>query len=171
MSDAVIRRAEEADADALAALGRDTFIETFAHLYPPKDLEAFLEQTYTPAAFARFLMTPGQAMWIAEKDGRAIGYVHAGPCALPHPEVTEDCGEVKRLYVRREAQNLGLGRRLLTTALDWLEAPGRRLWIGVWSQNTGAQRLYGRFGFEKVGEYQFPVGDTLDDELILSRPG
>jgi ribosomal protein S18 acetylase RimI-like enzyme len=83
--------------------------------------------------------------------------------------VTPACGEIKRLYVRQETQGSGLGSRLLTLALDWLAAPGRRLWIGVWSQNHGAQRLYARHGFRRVGAYQFPVGRTLDDEFILSR--
>ncbi len=166
---AQIRRAGPQDASVLAEVGLDTFVETFAHLYPPEDLADFLAQAYTPGAFARYLDDADHGLWIAECDGRALGYVQAGACTLPHAEVTPDCGEVKRLYVRREAQGSGLGTRLLTVALDWLAAPGRRLWIGVWSQNFGAQRLYARHGFEQVGEYQFPVGRTLDDEIILSR--
>jgi GNAT superfamily N-acetyltransferase len=164
-----IRRAGLGDAAALAEVGRDTFVQTFAHLYPPEDLEAFLAEAYAPEAFARYLPVAGHGLWIAEQDGRPIGYVQAGPCTLPHPEVTPACGEIKRLYVRQETQGSGLGSRLLTLALDWLAAPGRRLWIGVWSQNHGAQRLYARHGFRRVGAYQFPVGRTLDDEFILSR--
>jgi diamine N-acetyltransferase len=54
--------------------------------------------------------------------------------------------------------------------MAWLEAAGSRdLWIGVWSQNYGAQRFYARHGFEKIGEYDFPVGGTLDREFILRR--
>ena len=166
---AQIRRAGPDDAVALAEVGRDTFVETFAHLYPPADLAEFLARSYSPQAFARFLQGPEHGLWVAERDGRAVGYVQAGPCALPHPEVTPICGEVKRLYVRQDIQGSGLGTALLTTALDWLSAPGRRLWIGVWSENHGALRLYARHGFERVGAYQFPVGATLDDEFILSR--
>jgi ribosomal protein S18 acetylase RimI-like enzyme len=59
---------------------------------------------------------------------------------------------------------------LFTTALDWLERDGpRTLWIGVWSQNFGAQRFYGRHGFEKVGNYEFLVGSVRDPEFILRR--
>ncbi len=169
MSNASIRRAQVSDAPALAELGRITFVDAFAHLYPPHDLRAFLEEHYTPGPFVRFLEAPGHALWIAEADGRAVGYAQAGPCALPHDEVTDDCGELKRLYVLSDAQNGGLGRQLADAALGWMEAPGRRLWIGVWSKNFGAQRFYGRLGFEKVGEYEFPVGDTRDHEFILSR--
>ena len=170
MTEITIRKAGPKDAEALAGVGRDTFVETFAHLYPPEDLRAFLESSYSPQAFERCLSKDGHALWLAEAGGRALGYVQVGPCALPHPEVTPGCGEVKRLYVRSGTQGSGLGTRLLETALDWLEAPGRRLWIGVWSLNHGAQKLYARHGFRRAGEYQFKVGNTLDDEFILSRP-
>lgn len=165
-----IRRATLDDAEVLAELGLTTFVDTFAHLYPPEDLAAFLAEAYAEATFEAFLTLPGHALWLAERDGEAIGYAQAGPCALPHPEVTPACGEIKRLYVRKSAQNDGVGQALLGVALDWLAAPGRRLWIGVWSENLGAQRLYARHGFRKVGEYYFPVGATLDREFILSRP-
>ena len=39
----------------------------------------------------------------------------------------------------------------------------------MWSENFGAQRFYGREGFEKVGEYGFRVGATVDHEFILRR--
>jgi ribosomal protein S18 acetylase RimI-like enzyme len=114
---------------------------------------------------------PDFALWIAESGRRAVGYAEAGRCLIPHPDVTATCGELQRLYVRAEAQGGGLGVRLLETALGWLERPRRRLWIGVWSQNHGAQRLYARYGFTKVGEYEFHVGRTRDREFILARPG
>jgi GNAT superfamily N-acetyltransferase len=169
MSGITIRRAGVEDAEALAALGARTFVDTFGRLYPPEDLQSFLAKAYTGAAFGWFLEQPGQAMWIAEAEGQPVGYAHAGACALPHPEVTPACGEVKRLYVSKDRQGAGLGGHLLEVALDWLEAPGRRLWIGVWSENLGAQRLYARYGFSKVGEYEFPVGNTRDHEFILRR--
>jgi ribosomal protein S18 acetylase RimI-like enzyme len=169
MPDATIRTAGPEDAAVLAALGRDTFVDTFAHLYPPQDLAAFLAQSYTPEAFDVFLGRPDQAMWIAETGGEAIGYAHAGACALPHPDVTHDCRELKRLYVRKGGQGGGLGGRLIAEALGWMAAPGRSLWIGVWSENHGAQRFYARHGFEKVGEYEFIVGETRDREFILRR--
>ena len=69
-----------------------------------------------------------------------------------------------------EAQNGGVGSRLIQTAFDWLEQGGpTTLWIGVYSQNFGAQRFYERLGFEKVGGYEFLVGSVRDPEFILRR--
>ncbi len=170
MSVPTIRRATPEDAEALSRIGAETFTETFGHLYPPQDLADFLVYAYNPERTRADLADPARASWIVEADGAVVGYALAGPCDLPHEEVTPACGELKRLYLLKRLQGDGTGSRLLAETFAWLERDGpRRLWIGVWSENHGAQRLYGRLGFEKVGEYVFPVGQTRDREFILRR--
>ncbi|WP_374469068.1 N-acetyltransferase family protein [Phenylobacterium sp.] len=172
MPDPIIRRARPEDAQALAAIGARTFSDTFAHLYPPEDLETFLAEAYGLDQTRRNLTDTAKAAWLVEADGQVVGYAEAGPCALPHPEVTAACGELKRFYLLKDWQNGGLGRRLFTEVIGWLQAEGPRdVWIGVWSENYGAQRFYGREGFEKVGEYGFEVGKTIDREFILRKRG
>lgn len=165
-----IRRAGPGDAEALVAIGRATFAETFGRLYPPEDLAAFLAEAHGLARARADLADPAKAAWLVEAGGEVVGYALAGPCHLPHPEVTADCGELERIYIARSHQGGGAGGRLLAETLAWLERDGpRRLWIGVWSENHGAQRLYARHGFAKVGTYEFVVGQTRDHEFILSR--
>lgn len=170
MTDAVIRRAELADAPTLAALGARTFRETFAHLYPPADLEAFLADAYGLERTRADLAHPAKASWLVEAGGVPIGYALAGPCGLPHPDVTAACGELKRIYLLKDHQGGGLGKALFAQVMAWLLRDGPRdVWIGVWSENFGAQRFYERQGFAKVGEYGFEVGETVDLEFILRR--
>lgn len=170
MQDAVIRRAGPADAETLSALGARTFTETFGHLYAPEDLAAFLAEAYGLERTRDDLADPAKASWMVEAEGQAIGYALAGPCGLPHPEATPACGELKRIYFLKAAQGGGLGGRLFAQTMDWLLRDGPRdIWIGVWSENYGAQRFYGRHGFDKVGEYGFQVGKTTDREFILRR--
>ncbi len=165
-----IRRAGAGDAAALADLGTATFNETFGHLYAPEDLAAFLAATYSRAACARLLADPGIAVWLAGPAQHPTGYVVAGPCKLPVPNREPRAGEIRQLYLHRSAQGRGLGTRLLLVALDWLRANGHApLYVGVWSENVGAQRLYARHGFGKIGEYDFPVGRHLDREFILKQ--
>lgn len=168
----VVRPATAADIPALGELGAATFVETFAHLYAPEDLAAFLADTHSPDAWARRLAEPGVVAWIAELPGAgAVAYATAGPCKLPVPGREPRAGEVRQLYVLGAHQGLRLGSRLLALALDWLDASGYApLYVGVWSENHGAQRLYARHGFAKVGEYEFPVGRHRDLEFILKRP-
>jgi diamine N-acetyltransferase len=170
MPEPLIRRAGSADAEALSQLGAETFRETFAHLYAPEDLAAFLAEAYGLERTRADLADPDKAHWLVEADGQPVGYALAGPCGLPHPEVTPACGELKRFYLLKAWQGGGLGRRLFANIMEWLEAQGpQAIWIGVWSENFGAQRFYAREGFEKIGEYGFPVGRTVDREFILRR--
>jgi GNAT superfamily N-acetyltransferase len=172
MSEPLIRRAGSADAAILSAIGAETFSETFGHLYPPADLAQFLAEAYGLERTRADLADPRKAAWLVEADGQVVGSATAGPCALPHAEVTPECGELKRFYLLRAWQNGGLGQRLFDEVMRWLQGEGpRTVWIGVWSENDGAQRFYGRRGFEKVGEYGFRVGETVDREYILRRPG
>ena len=165
-----IRRAVPADAEVLAELGASTFVETFGHLYSDADLQAFLEESHAVAAYAKTLANPDYALWIAERDGHAIGYAQAGPCGLPHEDVRPGDGELKRLYLRQSEQNGGVGRALMDAVMAWLERDGPRpLWISVWSENLGAQRFYARHGFEFAGEYEFPVGEQRDREFMFRR--
>lgn len=167
---AAIRRATPDDAAALSVLGTQTFVETFAHLYTPEDLQAFLEESHSEAAYAKVLADPDYALWIAERDGQAIGYAQAGRCGLPHADVKPEDGELKRLYLLQSAQNGGVGNALFQQALAWLERDGpRTLWISVWSENFGAQRFYERHGFGFVAEYEFIVGAQRDREFMYRR--
>ena len=199
----MIRRAAPADAEALSALSRTCFTQTFGHLYDPADLETFLDEAYAPGVLRAELEDPNRATWLLFEDvanegfsqpgsspadhpsaplpgdeaptssapHAPIGYVTACPAPLPHPDVAPGDGEIQRLYILQGHQGAGRGTLLLETALEWLERDGpQTLWIGVWSENYGAQRFYARHGFEIVGEYSFMVGNHADRELITRRP-
>lgn len=168
---ATIRRATADDAAALAELGAATFAETFGHLYPAEDLQTFLAKSHSPESWSRTLADPHRATWVAEhQNGRKIGFIGVGACKLPVQDLEITAGEVQQLYVLAEFHNLRLGTRLMELGLDWLASQSRSpLYVGVWSENYGAQRFYARYGFSKVGEYGFPVGKTVDREFILKR--
>lgn len=166
-----IRRATSDDAATLAALGASTFTETFGHLYPPEDLQAFLLGSHSVAAWTRLLADPQRAFWIAAlADATPVGFIAVGACKLPVEQREPTAGEIQQLYVLARHHNLRLGSRLMDIGMEWLAAQGLTpVYIGVWSENLGAQRFYGRYGFGKVGEYGFQVGKTVDREFILKR--
>ncbi len=170
-----LRPARVDEADALAALKLATFRETFIHgfaiPYPPTDLALFEAASYSPETVAAELADVGRRTWVAEgAGGRLLGYAQVGPCKLPHAEAGPDAAELYQLYVRGEAQGIGLGRRLLDIALDHLREtrPGP-VWLGVWEGNVRAQAVYTARGSRKVGSYRFMVGDWEDRDLIYRR--
>ena len=166
-----LRRATVDDAQTLATVAARTFTETFGHLYPPADLAAFLAEAYAVKRQRTILAHPDYAVWLLEQGGEAVGHAAAGPCGLPHPDVAPGDGEIKRLYLLQGHQGGGNGTRMMDTIMAWLLQGGpRTLWVGAWSENLGAQRFYARHGFDRVGEYIFPVGSIKDLEFILRRP-
>lgn len=166
----VLREATLEDVPALTELMRVTFSETFRH-YPQEELAAHLEEAYSEERTRSSLTVPSQRTWVLEEPGGAlVGYAVAGEADLPHPQVTERAGQLHRLYLRPSAQGAGLGRKLMDTALAFLSEQQRTpLFISVWEHNERALAFYRRYGFEPVGEYPYPVGRTVDRELILRR--
>ncbi len=167
----IIRPAREADAERLCAFGADAFVAAFGHLYPESHLSAFLAESYMPAKWARFLRDPNTASWVSVDEADVIaGYAQAGPCGLPIEDMSADAIELKRLYVDPARVSGGIGADLMTRVMAWgAEQGDPPFYIGVWSENEGAQRFYARYGFHRVGAYKFAVGETLDHEFILRR--
>jgi ribosomal protein S18 acetylase RimI-like enzyme len=157
----------------LQKLMRATFTETFGHLYPPADLAHYLDTAYDAGQLASELGDP-RNHWqlVLDENAAPVAYLECLPAHLPHPDVRPEAhGEIERIYVLKSQQGRGLGRLLMERALAHLgerygDAPQ---WIGVWSENLRAQQLYRAYGFEKAGEYIFPVGETQDLEFIFRR--
>lgn len=166
-----VRRAGPDDAQALSALGRDTFSSAFGSLYPAEDLNAFLAETHAPDVYRRWLADPQADLWILEEStGAAVGYAALQPSDLPLDPMPEGALELSRLYVAPSVQGAGLGTVLLTAVLDRVAERGRPpLLLSVYSENYGAQRLYARHGFYPAGEYLFAVGRQRDREFIWRR--
>ena len=169
---ATIRIAAPPDAAAIAELGARTFSDTFGHQYHPSDLRKFLEKSHAQAVYERLLANPSCRIWIAEApSGEIVGYASVGPCDLPVPNMPRNAGELQRFYLLKPYQGAGLGSQLLSRALDWLEARFDHIYLSVYAENHGAQRLYERYGFQKVHDYFYMVGDHPDPEWIMKRVG
>jgi len=87
------------------------------------------------------ILSKGGAIFIAERDGQAVGC-----CSLM---AMPDGGfEVGKMAVAADAQGLGLGRRLLDACEAHARAAGApRLYLETNSAQTHAIALYRRFGF------------------------
>ena len=164
------RDASPDDSAALSGLMRDTFVETFAHLYRPEDLHAFLAASYTPAQQYAELIDADTETRVAVRDGALVGYAQIGAFKLPFDAGSARALELYRLYVREDVKGQGVAATLMDWALTRMRARNAvQAFLGVWCNNVRAQRFYARYGFEKVGEYGFPVGKTIDLEFILRR--
>jgi ribosomal protein S18 acetylase RimI-like enzyme len=153
------------DAGALADLHRRTFAETFAHLYRPEDLEAFLEQL-NEAGFRAELLDGEHQVRFALADGEPVAFVKLGPITLP-VQPSRPALEFRQLYVLRAWQGAGIAQ----TLAEWAIAQARRrgaeeLYLSVFVENHRAKAFYRRYGYTYVGPYKFMVGDQADEDEI-----
>lgn len=163
-----IRLASRADTGILSKIGRATFIETFGHLYAADDLEKFLSRHHSEEAYSGLFNDDLVSIWIAEnQQGECVGYCVAGPCGLPVPDMPASSGELLRLYLSQKYQKAGAGSALLARALDFLKRNFDHIYLSVYAENNKAQALYRRYGFEKILDYFYMVGDQADPEWIM----
>jgi len=154
----------------LAELGAVTFSETFGHLYDPKDLKAFLAEKHSPEYYKASILDPDRQLWILKDRDELGGYMELRPVNLPIDPLPKDALEFGRLYFRNAFQGQGLGGRFIHLAEDYARDNGfKSLILSVYCDNFPAQKLYSRHGFEKIGEYDFAVGDHFDREWIMSK--
>jgi GNAT superfamily N-acetyltransferase len=154
------------DAPAIDALFRQGFIDTFAHLYDPKDLAAFFAG-FTQAAWRNEIADPDFAFRLAEEDGALAGYAKISSVSLP-VEPAGPAVELRQLYVLKHWHGSGVARVLM----DWVFARARgrganELYLSVFTENHRAKSFYARFGFEAVGPYIFMVGNHADQDILM----
>lgn len=168
---ATIRRADEKDAHPLALVGAATFLETFAGILDGEDIVAHCRQQHSLEIYARWLRDPAARLWIVQAVAGAapVGYMVLDRAALPVPNLRPTDYEIKRVYLLKEFQGTGVGRRLVNLAVDESRVLGaQRLMLGVYKGNERAIGFYERVGFSTIGERLFQVGNRGYEDHIMA---
>ena len=170
MTAAVLRAATDGDVPVLARLGHDSFVAKFGHLYRPQDLAAFLAKAFTPSAIAAELANPERLYSLAEMGGRLAGYCKLGlTCGFPQHARGVNVLELKQLYTDPGLTGQGIGAALMDWAMAEFAARGAdEVQLSVYFNNIGAQQFYQRYGFEKVADVEFHVGEQVDHEFLFA---
>ncbi|MXP40641.1 GNAT family N-acetyltransferase [Altererythrobacter soli] len=166
----VLRPALPQDAEALAALARESFEAAFGTLYKPDDLASFYETERSAERYRAHIADPATRIKVAEKQGALVAYalivLGQGLEGRPEPR-PEYPVYLSQLYCAPSATGQGLGAALL----EWAIAEARTwgadaVQLSVYSENFGAQRFYRRYGFEHVADIDFWVGSQRDHEFL-----
>lgn len=160
------RLATLADADTLARLGAETFVETFGHLYSARDLDAFL-QSHSVGGWQAELADARFWVVLAELGDQAVAYAKLGPAKLPFTPA-EDAIELRQFYVRASHHGSGVAAAMMERAIDAARRRGvAAMYLSVFVDNPRARRFYERYGFVRIGSYAFMVGDHADEDDVM----
>lgn len=168
------RLATPADAEALATAGRASFVDAFGDLYRPADLAAFLNEERSPRKMAALIADPATRVAVIENGETIAGYCITtygkGFAERPDPQPAHPA-YLAQLYCRGTATGRGLGAALIADSLAQAQLRGcDAVQLSVYSGNIGAQRFYARYGFAKVADIHFRVGEQIDDEYLYEKP-
>jgi len=125
----LIRVAQDGDLPALKALQDRCWRTNYAGLIPDETLRMFLG-TDAGDRWRAYRERWGGERWVAERDGKVVGYVSAGPAR--DEDAPAGSAEVYALFVDPAEQGSGTGRLLLAHAEAALRErgfAGAHLWV------------------------------------------
>ena len=173
MPEPLLRLATPDDAAALADLARRAVSAKFEHLYKPEDFATFMEAAHSDAKAAKELADPGMRIAVIEENGALVAFcklVLQSTLPAGHSDARRPL-ELKQLYTDPARMGGGLGRRLMDWAVEEAAREGAdEIQLTVYSENFEAQRFYHRYGFAKIADIEFWVGNHCDPEFLYARP-
>jgi GNAT superfamily N-acetyltransferase len=140
-----VRRARPDDADAIAEVHVRTWQAAYEHLFGAERL-AGMDPARRAEHWRRWL-AGGELTFVAEADGRVVGFVWVGTSRDDDAE-----GELYAIYVLPDSWGSGAGPALMGAGVEAMRAAGHRdaiLW--VLDDNPRARRFYEREGWELDG--------------------
>jgi L-amino acid N-acyltransferase YncA len=160
----IIRPSRDTDVEAIAAIyGKSVEVDTASWEYEPPSVEEFAQRR-------RDVLAKGFPYFVAEQNGRVIGYSYASSyrARIGYRFVVEDS-----VYVHEDARGQGVAKKLLNTLIDACIERGYRNMIAVIgdSGNIGSIKLHEACGFAHVATFK-SIGykfDRLLDSVQMMR--
>ena len=166
----LIRRAHVADAEALLELAARTYYETFAPVNTPENMQAYMSTAFNLPQFETELSDPRGVFYLAEVAGTFAGYAKLMAGEAPECVNGEAPVELVRLYVDKRWQGAGVAAALMQTCLSEARREDfKTIYLGVWEHNVRAQAFYRKWGFVRVGDHVFQMGDDPQNDWWMMR--
>ena len=163
-----IRQADISDVQIICALGVTTFYEAYFEQDGSHDLANYVLENFSQAQIEDELNNQDSTFFIAELNGKAVGYAKLRENSKVDCLKSDDAIELQRIYILEKAKGKGVGDGLMKRCFTEARAKGcKKIWLGVWERNLAAQKFYEKLGFVKVGELQFPYADTVGTNFVL----
>ena len=175
-----IREADLNDAGAIARVHVDSWRTTYAGIVPDEQLISQLSYDGRERMWRKSLGDSSRRgfVYVAEEErGEVVGFAAGGPERNGDPFYQ---GEIYAIYLLKEFQRRGIGRRLaLVSARKMIEAGQKSMLVWVLSKNP-SRGFYEALGGELLSEKPIEVGGAKltevaygwkDLRVLLEPPG
>lgn len=154
-----LRTAHLSDASSIAAISIEVWIGT----YLKKGVTAFFAeyalQEFTVENTRNLIADPNQYIVVSENEEGIDGFIQV---SSQSPAPVQGCSdtEISTFYVQPRHHGKGIGKRLLSAAIDHCrDAGAASVWLTTNAENDPAIAFYLAKGFEHVGETDFRIDD------------
>jgi ribosomal protein S18 acetylase RimI-like enzyme len=164
-----VRRCGPGDESALSAVGKATFLETYAGTAEGSDILAYMEKEHSVEHYQRWLTAGSAHIWVVETaiGGSAVGYLVAVDLDDEHLCTQM---EIKRIYLLYRFHGNGIGRLLMNEILSAArDKKVTALILRVHDNNHNAIDFYLRHGFRIVADEPFRAGERDYKVLVMKR--
>jgi len=141
----VIRLATGTDAEAIERIRIRAWQRAYRHIFDPAALDR-IEPDSRRFEHDLERPPPGRATFVAELEGRVVGFALVGPS-----RDERNVGELYAIYVDPESWSLGAGQGLICRAEKQLAGEYREATLWVLEENTRARSFYERAGWRPDG--------------------
>ncbi|MBC7891282.1 MAG: GNAT family N-acetyltransferase [Sphingobacteriaceae bacterium] len=170
MPEPQIRFVRPNEAEVLAELGRQTYIDHFADLWADVYASPYLTTHFDPATLRTQLAADGPTyyLWLLAEDVPQ-GFAKLNRRSTLPTDPTTVGLELEKIYFLKTATGRGYGSALMSEII----AQARRwaepfVWLDVLKTKEAGRRMYERVGFAVVGELPFST-DKLNVGMWMMR--
>jgi len=158
------------DLEALQAIGRETYDETFRAMNTPETMDQYLAKAFNREKLLAELSTPSSHFFFLYIDEKLAGYLKLNE-APAQSDLNDPLSlEIERIYVRKVYKGQGLGSYLMNYALQLATQQGKTYaWLGVWEKNSAAIAFYQKMGFEEAGRHFFKMGEEMQSDFVMKK--
>ncbi len=160
-SDAVIIRCDRrpGDDDLIVRLHVEGYLQEGPRFHGD-DFAPYVARTVAEAGLDR---SPRSRVWFAERDGRTLG------CTAMVDR--DDRGQLRWVVVLPAARGLGLGKRLVTLALDYAASQGwREAYLETTEGLDASMGLYEKLGFVTTDDTPTALWHGPGHHIIMRKP-
>ena len=127
----------------LQDISYETFTETFGHQNSPENMEAYLERAYNLKQLENELSNNSSDFFFVYFKNEIAGYLKINTNDAQSEQMGLESLEIERIYIRKKYQKEGLGKYLITKAIEIaIKRNKKKIWLGVWEKNENAIAFY-----------------------------
>jgi ribosomal protein S18 acetylase RimI-like enzyme len=158
------------DLRLLQEIAKRTFYDSFAAMNTPENMQLYMDEYLTDEKLEAEILNPDSRFFFANNENSPVGFIKINQGGAQTVLPNDQAFEIERIYVDQPFKGEGIGRLLISKAVELANASGAGyLWLGVWEYNTPAIRFYEKNGFKQFSKHIFKLGNDEQTDLLLKR--